>query len=168
MKNTIELVERLEDATGEWRAHPSGAEYLIRAVPAPELKRIRRKSMGKEITFTHTKAGRQTTYDQDKTEQGLVEKACLALVDSRPDASVAEANRFTGFRIAGDALAQKFSRALGRTVKAGELVQLHGAWSLEAKELVFGLSVGLRDWVLEESEKLESAEAEDESGKDGR
>lgn len=164
-KNVIELAERVEDVVGEWRPHPSGADYLIRLVPAPELRRIRNKTFGRDLTVLHTKEGRKTSFNQDKTEDGLIERACIALVDSRPGKDE-DGQPFPGFRVSGAALAEKFSAALGKPVKSGDLVQLHGQWTPPAKELVLGLATDLRDWIIEALDEGDAGRAEDEEGKD--
>lgn len=157
MNNTIELFERIEDAVSDWFTHRSGMEWQIRALPAAEQRRLSKKYVGKEHKVTATEEGRVTKIDHDKTEAFLVERATLAFMDTRPGTDPDAA-----IRISGEALAEKFSKALGRPVKVGERLKLHGAWTREAKELFMQLSPDDRDFVNEKSAELVAGEAVEE------
>lgn len=157
MSNTIELFDRIEDAVSDWFPHRSGMEFQIRAVPAAEQRRLTKKYVGKEHKVTATEEGRVTKIDQDKTDAFMVERAVLAFMDTRPGTDPEAA-----IRISGEALAEKFAQALGRPVKVGERLKLHGVWTREAKELFMRLSPDDRDWVNEKSVELTAGEAEAE------
>lgn len=152
-----ELVESLEDSSVHWIEHPCGVEFGIRAVPAPELRRISKKFGGRERKLVSTKEGQVNTINVDQTFAFATERACLALYGSRKNAT---------FSVAGAGLAANLSLVLGRPVKAGEIVNLDGEWTMPLKELVLTLKTPLRDWINEQAGKLEGEAAEGEEGKD--
>jgi hypothetical protein len=152
----LDLFDTIDDAPGKWVEYQPGVEFFVRAIPPSEQRRIENKYMGNQRRVVQNEEGRVVKIDSAKTEALLVERAAMALLDSRG----------AEFSILGSALAEKFTVALGEKVEPGALLKLDGRWTQALRELVLSLGPTLRDWLNEKATELVKADQEEEEGKD--
>jgi hypothetical protein len=139
---------------GKWLTYAEGVED---GKPFKLELEVRALTVG-EDQVTATRKGSVVDLNADKTDRAILERATLALIDSRGGAEV---------RVLDKASADLYTAAVGTTVKAGDMVLLDGKWgSQDLKRLALSDAPELAAWVSAESNKLRALEAQEEEGKE--
>lgn len=152
-----------ETVEGEWfvfRQEGEGdkAQALrvkLKPIPAGEERRIESKHFGKARSVVYTEQGKKQDINVESQIAYHAERALHALVDTEN----------ASFSVEDEAMAAKWTEALGFPVKAGEEVTLDGHWSRPVAELAFSEAPPFAIWISAKAGELRILEANDEAGK---
>jgi hypothetical protein len=133
---------------GQWftflEADGERVRFRIRRVPEGKSREIEIRHRGRRTEVVHRRGEQVTGTDLEKLIDEVWEKARFALLDSER----------AEIEAADDLAAESYTKALGRPVKAGEMVLLDGAWTDAVKDLVFSEYSALVSWINERSQEL--------------